>query len=169
MKYCPHFLPQKPATAPICTSAICFQMIEQARDLCNFRFMHNGAKSTLLEINPDEILVSNVSQLILSCQGKRMKTLPCCMYCILHVPCLCSIGAKHMQIPPRMDNCKKVDKIQIIYPINLALLQNVFESSSLSKLFDDTAFQKSLSFEIPTFQLYEHNFSRIISANQKAH
>ena len=72
-------------------------------------------------------------------------------------------------IAARISDCDKNSKqLSVSYPVNLALLSHFFEEHSLQDIASDTRYTTPLSPDIPDFNIYEHNFSKIV-ANDKSH
>ena len=56
----------------------------------------------------------------------------------MKIPCLCSIHAGSFFFPPRFRNCQNGLSISKVYPVNLALLQEMYEPENYEYLTPDT-------------------------------
>ena len=140
-------------------------------NLCDFRYLHTGVQSFVIELSPNSYLVSNASSMLSSCSGTPVVNHPGCMLCVLNnVPCHCTMKIGDFHISARISDCDKNDKqLSVSYPVNLALLSHFFEDDSLHDIYSDTRYTTPLSAQIPSFNIYEHNFSRIVANDQADH
>ena len=71
-------------------------------------------------------------------------------------------------LPPRLSTCHK-NTTSKVHTINLALLQQFFNDSSLQSVNANSLFENPLKIETPEFNIYNHSMSTIIADDQKSH
>ena len=118
--------------------------------------MENFIQPKIFELNPTTILIYKVSLLSLECdQNQTMVT--GCNFCLMQVPCMCSVTTTQFYLKPRLTACQNETRnITKLHPINLALLQEFFDSSLTQHIYADTTFQKPLNVSTPDFKIYDH-------------
>ena len=169
-KHCPFLLPKQKVTQPSCLSAI-FYNNDNAHDICNFRYVHAITDSSIIEIEPGHILLSNINVIEIDCPNVKSQKLKGCVYCVVKVPCTCTLIADNFHLSARIDTCISDVKQNVTkyFPINLALLKQYFSKTDLAFLKGDTLTAEPLAVGLPSFDIYSHNFSNIIAADQKIH
>ena len=80
-----------------------------------------------MKLDNGQIIISNVEQTHLACPNDEIKVEKGCKLCLMKVSCLCSIHAGSFFFPPRFQNCQNGSSISKVYPVNLALLQEIYE------------------------------------------
>ena len=168
-KHCPMLFAQKSISQHSCISALMADSVQHIKDLCDFRFFQNGTVSQALELEPGQLLLFNVTSVTIVCPDK-IKKHKGCMFCMLHVPCHCSIVADVFQFAKRITSCKNMStEITKLFPVNLGLLHKFFSQEKLAFIQADTTFFKPLEIQIPPFKLFNHKFKNIVAADQKMH
>jgi hypothetical protein len=169
VKHCPHALPQQSTSSLTCVTAILLQQHARVREICDFRFMLNGTIPMAIELEAGKFIISQVKSIRIVCDNE-ISLRPGCQYCIIHVPCQCHLQADSLQFPPRISKCvNETTDITMVYPVNLALLQQFFAPNELNNISGDSFFHNPLQFQIPEFKLFKHNFSDLVAADAKAH
>ena len=168
-RVCSSQLHKIPITKSSCTSAIFLQQKEIVKQKCNFRFQVNGLKTSLSQIKPGQILLSNISEFTLVCTGTSKKHKGC-HFCIINIPCGCEIYSNEIQLPSFFHNCVNyTGQITKIYPVNLAILQHFFGPKAHEKINPDSMFTKEIQISIPHFQIYNHKFQNILAIERRQH
>ena len=121
------------------------------KNLCDFRVSLEHLSPKTIALSHTSFLIYKIKILELDCKsGKRM--IQEWQFCILNVPSECAVSTTEMYLPPRLSACHKNNTSIIqVYPINLALLQQFFNVSSLKTIESNTLFQKLLFIEVPKF------------------
>lgn len=165
-KVCKLQVPQQIVQKPTCLSAIFLQQTAYVSKECDFRFKSQSISPKVIYLSKHEILLSNISSLSLSCNS-TLKREPGCMFCIVKLPCFCSVKANDYFIPPRLSEClQDTEKVSKLYPVNLALLHNFFEIDQLHNILGDSTLDTYWNISIPNFTLFDHHFKKLI-ANDK--
>ena len=166
---CDSNLALTPITSSDCTLALFSNNRMQVHNLCDFRYVPNLLRTDLIEISPTSVLVYNSPNLALNCP-KEEKVIPGCKFCIVHVPCRCSLSTNSLYFSPRLVNCyNSSTNYTVVHPVNLALLQQYFGESELNHIFADTTFLRPINMSVPAFQFYNHSFQQIIANDQESH
>ena len=167
--HCPMILPQIPMSRMQCITALFQQLRNEIKRFCNFRYLPHGTKPNIMQISRTELLVSNISSLFLSCLGEQ-KVVSGCQYCVMTLPCQCSITTNFYVIPPRLTNClNSSNEITVLHPLNLGLLQYYFSDEILNDIHPSKMFTHLPDVSVPDFQIYEHNISAIIANDANYH
>lgn len=129
----------------------------------------NMLPPAVYELSPSNLLLYRTSMLALDCpNGQRI--LKGCFFCIVRLPCRCSITTNNLYLPPRLGKCNnQTDKVTILHPVNLALLQQFFHENSHSTIFGDTIFEELVHVKIPDFHIFNHSFSKFLANDKEQH
>ena len=166
---CSFKFPLKSVTSPSCTLSLYVNNKEQTKRSCDFRFVKNAVKSELHEIDANTLLVYRIPLLNLDCQGHH-KTLTGCQFCILNMPCKCSILTSEYFIPARLSRCKgNHQDFSKVHPVNLILVQHFFTDPIFQNLLADSAFSKPLNVSVPNFNIYQHHMHDILADDRSNH
>lgn len=159
-----------PFTTNSCVLSLYTNNVKVVHKLCNFRYLQNYKPQTnILEITSTSVLVYHSSQLSLNCPAEQ-KILPGCHFCIIDIPCRCSLSTSNLYFAPRLVNCYNQSKqYSTVHPVNLALLQEFFDDTQVSHISANSTFSKPVSFSIPQFQMYNHTFNQFLANDLKSH
>ena len=158
-----------PASHWKCSFALYNDNREQIQNTCNFRFLPNTISPSLTLLNQTHILIYNISTLTLQCSN-GIKVQKGCFFCILMLPCNCSIITDQYYVPERWTGCRhKYNDFSKVHPVNLAVLQEYFNADQLKGITSQSTFPSPLNVSIPQFKLYESNVSQVIANDQRAH
>lgn len=126
-------------------------------------------QTNIIEITSTLVLVYHSTQLTLDCPSEQ-KILPGCHFCIIDIPCRCSLSTKTLYFAPRLVNCyNRTKQYSTVHPVNLALLQEFFKDTQVSHSYANSTFPTPVSFSIPQFQMYKHTFNQFLANDQKSH
>ena len=152
-----------------CSYALYKDNRAQIKASCEFRFFPNAISPMLKQLNQTHFLIHNISSLTLQCSNNT-KTIVGCFFCIISLPCNCSVMTLQYYLPERWDGCHhKHQEISKVHPVNLALLQEYFSDKQLKHITSQTTFHRPLNVSIPPFKIYENNLSEIIANDKMAH
>ena len=136
---------------------------------CDFRFHLNHLSAQIVELSKSTILVYQSKLLELNCKNER-KMINGCTFCLMSIPCECSVSTPQMYLPPRLAACKNhSDSVTKLHPVNLALLQKIFNSSDLSNITGNSMFTILPDVDVPTFKMYNHSMSAILADDKAQH
>ena len=167
--YCPFNLALRPATSHSCELGLFLNNKQMVHSFCNFRFLENSIQPKIVELNPTTILVYRISLLSLEC-GQTQKMVTGCDFCLMQIPCICSVTTTQFYLKPRLTACQNETRnITKLHPINLALLQEFFDSSVTEHIYADTTFQKPINVSTPAFKIYDHEINQVLADDTKAH
>ncbi len=166
---CPFSNAFHPSTSLSCTSSLFTNHKSNIFKLCDFRFRIDALLPQLTELTPSTVLAYDIDLIAVDCNSHQ-KMLQGCKFCVLHVPCRCSLSTKDLYFPPRLASCSDVQEtISVEHPINLALIQSFFNDSLYSTIAGDTTFSNPIDIDIPQFQLFNHSLDKILAQDKKAH
>lgn len=168
-RYCNFNIAMKATASPSCLSAVFFNQKKTVNDLCDFRFLTSMLPPAMYELSPSNLLLYRTPMLALDCANGQ-QILKGCSFCVIKIPCQCSITADDLYLPPRLGKCNnQTDKVTILHPVNLALLQQFFHEDSHSTIFGDTIFEEFVHIKLPNFHIFNHSFSKFLANDQKQH
>ena len=83
---------------------------------------------------------------------------------------MCSISTDSLYIPKKIEQCQNnTDKVTVLHPVNLALIQHFFAPETYNSILGDTAFSRPLNIQLPSIRIYNHSFSQILAQDQHLH
>ncbi|CAC5369234.1 unnamed protein product [Mytilus coruscus] len=166
---CSFHLPLTSTASPTCISALFYNQKEQIHKLCDFRFLIDTLKPDIHELSSSSILVYRTNTIALDCPSGQ-KIMKGCSFCIVRIPCMCSVSADFLYLPPRLGKCQNhSDSITTLHPVNLALIQHFFSPETYNSSMGDTTFAQPIDLTIPNFHIYNHTFSNILAQDKQYH
>ncbi|XP_033734065.1 uncharacterized protein LOC117323140 [Pecten maximus] len=165
--YCPFHVALSSVAKPSCLSALFYNHKESVKETCDFRFVPNSLSPSIKELSPSTLLLYHITMLALDCPSGQ-KIIKGCTFCVIQIPCRCSLTSDNLFMPPRIGTCKNETRdISVVHPINLALLQEFFPSSEHSSIFGDTSYSKFVHIKLPALKIYNHSFSQLLANDNK--
>lgn len=120
VRMCNFNVPLNPITIPDCTMALFANNIKQVKELCNFRYIPTLLSSDIIELTATQVLLYNTPTVILDCPEEK-KVLKGCAFCVIQIPCRCSLSTESLYYAPRLVDCNQsADNFSVIHPVNLA-------------------------------------------------
>ena len=162
-----HNLPMHPIAEPSCAIALFFDNKHNIQSYCDFRVQINAIKPSIIHINEGRYLLSNVTNIYLRCPS-GMRQEKGCKFCVFAVPCLCDITTDAVYFPPRLNHCEDdATKVTVVHPVNLAVLAHFHDEELLYHINGDSLFEAPLAAPTPKINIFHHNFSEFIAADNK--
>ena len=167
--FCDYNIELIPTSHWTCSLALFKDNTQEVKNTCNFRFIPNGIQPSLRLLNQTHFLIYNISQINLQCSD-GIKNINGCFFCILMLPCNCSLRTEHYYIPEKWTGChNQNNNVSRIHPINLAILQEYFHAEKLKRVSSHSTFPVPLNISIPNFKLHASNISEIVANDGQAH
>ena len=127
--------------------------------------------SYIRQLNESHFLSVNNSIITVSCHFKT-NIINDCSYCLVQVPCGCSISTKEFYFPKRHTKCNHQNdtkNMSVVHPVNLIVLHKFFGLNAISNISSDTVFPTPLNISIKPIRYFDHEFSNLIANDQRAH
>ena len=144
----------QPLTAPSCLFSIFNDQSSIVTQLCNFKIISVPYKSNIFPYNQYSVVLFNISQLSMRCQGNLEQVKPC-LFCILHIKCNCEIHTPMFFLPQRVNRpacLKNYATFKQLRFTNLALIASFFNSSVVSIFEKHTPLLQDVQLNIPPLQ-----------------
>ena len=168
-KYCPMEIVISPMTRHSCPVLIFQQVKDLFPTYCNFKFVQHAIKPSIFQLTENKVLISNSSHITLSCK-ETWKRVKACNYCVMEIPCQCSLKTDNFYMPPMLRSCGNISKsVSKLHPVNLALLQYFHNSENHNFIFGDTLFETVFDPKIPPIKIYNSQYKRFITQDKKEH
>ena len=163
---CPDKFPHKALTEPSCAKAMFLK--DRIQEMCHFEFQESVISPSVIELDEGHLLLTHISDLIFTCNRRVLKR-PGCTFCILVVPCFCSLLAGPFSFSPRLAACQERSDISIeTNPgVNLALLQKFFNDSRLSTSNADKWYGKKIPYSIPPLHIITNKYEASAQRDHK--
>ena len=156
-----------PVTTKTCILGVFQNDKTIVKQKCDFRFIVDHINPNIVVLSKTNIVVYKIDTLEFMCNSSK-HMVNGCNFCTMTVPCQCSVTAKDLYLPQRLSDCQE-STISKLHPINLAVLQQFFNDTSLQAIDSKTLFKNPLNVEVPHFRLYNHSMSQIITDDRKSH
>ncbi|CAG2247995.1 unnamed protein product [Mytilus edulis] len=167
--YCTQTFPLLSSVSPSCSFALLFNDKETVHSNCNFRFLTNIIQPAVKEITDTSLLVYKTKTLAFDCPSGH-KIEKGCSFCIIHVPCLCSVKTDSIFIPAKIGLCdNNTNTVTIVHPVNLALIQHFFSSETYNSILGDTIFTEPADITLPNLHFFNHTFNSVIAQDNNLH
>ncbi|CAC5416622.1 unnamed protein product [Mytilus coruscus] len=167
--YCTQTFPLLSSVSPSCSFALLFNDKESVHSNCNFRFLTNIIQPAVKEITDTSLLIYKTKTLAFDCPSGH-KIEKGCSFCIIHVPCLCSVKTDSLFIPAKIGLCNNnTNTVTIVHPVNLALIQHFFSSETYNSILGDTTFTDPADITLPNLHFYNHTFNSVIAQDNNLH
>ena len=168
-KYCPPDIVISPMTKYTCSLLIFQQMKTLIPEYCNFRLVKNALQPSILQVTTSQVLVANTSKITFRCKNS-WKSESACHFCLMTVPCECSLQTENFYLPPTLHSCEKAStEITKLHPVNLALLQYFHDEESHKTISGNTLFHNEFNPKIPPFKFYEGKYEHFVVEDKKEH
>ncbi len=137
-----------------CMAAIFLDKTAKIDELCGFRFEKTQPMVEMTDVGGGQLLISNADFIILQCKADMPRQKDGCDYCRVEFMCGCSIyianNVSNAAIPAWLTNCRPERTVYPLqYPVNLAVLANVFNPSEIEALKGDDLFDQEQIPELP--------------------
>ncbi|XP_069107346.1 uncharacterized protein, partial [Argopecten irradians] len=167
--YCSFHVALSSVAKHSCLASIFYNQKDIIKSTCDFRFVQSILKPSMIEVAPSNFLVYHISMLALNCPTGQ-KIIKGCTFCVLGIPCRCSVTSDALFIPPRLGKCKNdTQEISRLHPVNLALIQEFFDPSTHSAILGHTMYSNVVNISIPKFNIYNHSIVEALANDQKYH
>ena len=167
--HCSENKPLIPVTSQSCVLSLFSNDKHLIHSSCNFRFVQNVIKPKLIEMDANAILLYRTPLLSVECKHQH-KMMQGCDFCIINLPCQCSVTTAHIYLPQRLIAChNNTNDISIVHHVNLVLLQKFFDKTFYDHIFADSTFRRPVNVSLPKFKLFEHKMHAVLANDAKAH
>lgn len=150
-----------------CLANIFFDNKQKINKYCDFRYLTHEIQPHFKHVGGQNIIVYNMPKIIMNCQNGRT-TLEGCKFCIVNIPCGCSISNSDIIFQNLMTSCNNTDvNPTIVYPINLPILHAFFNNSIVDQILANTTYQTAAEIILPEIDIYRHKLEHTIAADHK--
>ena len=168
-KYCPMDIAIYPRTRVTCALTIFLQQKELIPDFCNFRFVKNAVKSSIFQLTTNQIVISNTSHLTVNCPSSE-KNITGCNYCVMTVPCGCTIQTESFYLPAMIHTCQNSSKTYTkLHPVNLALLQYFYEPKTHASILGNSLFDNTFDPQLPHIKISNKSYNKFVATDRNEH
>jgi hypothetical protein len=156
-------------TKPSCLIAIIELRIDLVSTLCTSTLLPNAAVPAITQLAPGQLLLQEIDHYDLYCESGRHDTLSGCKYCVIQVPCACRLQTPKFTYFPHYIACRAQssdedrDEPTILFPVNLMLLEQFFNSSVVADLAQEKYFFRKPNISIPHFNTFSSNYTAVIA------
>ncbi len=133
------------AEHPTCMAALFMDRPEAIHQLCSYQFEKTEPKVEMMDVGNGKLTIMNADFAIIQCQQDMPRQRDGCTYCRIDFLCGCSVyvanNVSNAAMPARLTNCKPpLTEYKIEYPVNMAVLGNVFDLSEVANVGGDEFF-----------------------------
>lgn len=158
--------PVQDINQPDCAMSLLSSNKSAVKDNCDFKFSPNSLQPTLRQLNQTLFLAVNNSDITLKCDNS-IKEIESCHFCLIQIPCNCSIKSKHFTLPRRHTDCHFHSDVTTMHPVNLILLQHFFNETETREILPNSTFPQPLNITVKPFQIYENKFRSVVANDKK--
>lgn len=123
--------------------------------LCEFKLL-SGKPSVMIQISSQKIIVENILNFSLACQGSPVQFIPGCRSCVLTIASTCTLNSHKNFIPstiPQIHNTSSTASLTKAYSVNQIILQNFFNPEQWTKFQSNYLSDKSWNLQLPEFRM----------------
>ena len=165
--YCTNSIPLVHASEPSCMSSLYFHDTKNIKVNCHFDLIPNSIQPMIQSMPNDQMLIQQINTLTLNCRHSGISTIKGCNFCLMAIPCHCSVTADKFYLAPRLSQCENTSSVTTHHPLNMALLLHFFSDDELENIRGDTLFDQPVQIQIPNISLYNHEYSKFLSTDKK--
>lgn len=158
-----------------CASALFFDMPREVMQYCHIAYhIAPAERNPIIHLQTNKYLVLSPKTendiWVMQCTGQNSQRIASCGFCVISLPCQCSLVAGDFSVPAHISDCKQhTNGISKLYPINLpamALLQsdNFVKAGGLSKIFTHEPVVS-----LPDFELEERKWDKTVQLDNAYH
>ena len=118
-------------------------------------------------LSNSQILICHIAKFNISCHNESEKELDGCIFCIKHIPCGCSIYTEFQRVLSHKTLCQNGSEIETIFPINIPLIQNFFNGTTIDNILKNISLHEPLKINIPKLRVFEQNTKSLIASSVK--
>ena len=164
IRTCPTLKGQSSLQSPTCAAALFAKLSTRKR--CNFRMIEDALKPLLFEVQPGLALLSNIQEVIITCRNQVRRKIGC-QFCLMHIPCECTLLADNIQIAPRLTACMDEPDNSQSFPVNVALLEQFFNESTLAEINSHKVYSDPVVYSIPHLHIEDRSFEEALEKNAR--
>ena len=161
---CPDKFPIISYNAPTCAFALFHK--KDIDKYCKFEFKENIIVPKVTELSAGRLLLVNIKEIIYTCNGHTRKESGC-QFCVIDLPCSCSLMAAEFSLSPRIKNCQNTPSITKYSGLNLAVLQFFFNSTIIDEENADHIYAEKVKYSIPKLHLQTDHVHQTLNENRK--
>ena len=145
---------------PTCALSLLLET-DESSEVCNVMVQQKGVKPSLLHLGDGIVLVSGLQETIMTCPNGVTKKRGC-QYCMMNIPCSCSLMAGPYYVPASISECQEKDSQQtILYPVNILFLTEMLPQEETKKFLSGTVFPE------PVDPKLEYQFEQMFSRTKE--
>ena len=165
-KMCEEIYQLQNINKPHCAVGLYFGNSTMISEFCDNHYILSDKRQThIISINASSYLVST-SDLTWTktCSGNNPISMKACQFCIVNLPCWCSVKSESFYLPPSVSQCdNETDNVVIGHSVNLAALYKFYSKSKvLANISSHKTFILPVSAEIPEINVINKNFDRVV-------
>ena len=116
-----------PISHESCILGIFMNDAQMVSKLCDFRVFQLPFSQKIFPHNSQNLLAFNMTNISFYCPFKNI-TAQSCSFCLIDIPCACSILTPDFYLPPKLQNCQtKTNYPKVLQFVNLPLIQQFFD------------------------------------------
>ena len=150
---------------PTCLAGI-FVENTTAIATCPFSLYTNALVPQIVSLSHTDILLINVSTYNLSC-ADITRQISGCKFCIITIPCHCDFRSLNFRLPQRIRDCINSTSPSTRHVLNVALLQQFFNASTLETFNATYAQASQRAVSLPQIRLVSHDFSDFMTTDKR--
>ena len=152
-----------------CIANLFFGNKQEIKKFCDFRYLTKEIKPHLQHVGAQNVIVYNIPKIIMNCQNGHRKTVKGCKFCIMNVPCSCTISDLNIEFQNLVTGCTNNtdNDPTIVYPINLPILHAFFNNTVVEDILANTTYKTAAEIILPKLEIYRHQLEHTIVADQK--
>ena len=169
-KLCDQTFRMQPITVPNCATALYFGHVLKIAKLCKTHYvMPDKLQTHIVSVEPNSYLVST-SDLDWTkvCPNQTPAKIQACHFCIVSLPCLCSIKAATFYLPPSLADCDNMtSEVKVRHSVNLPALYEFYNDYEiLSNITIHKTFSLPVQSDIPNIKIIDHKFKEVVQSEK---
>ena len=169
-KLCDQTFRMQPITVPSCETALYFGHVENITKYCETHYVvPDKVQTHIVSVRPNSYLVSTSDlDWTQNCPDKQPSKVRACHFCIISLPCFCSITAATFYLPPSLADCNNLtSEVSVRHSVNLPALYEFYNDYKiLSNITIHKTFRLPVQSDIPDIKVISKKFKEVVQSDK---
>ena len=164
-KICEQIFLIQESTTPNCPLAMYFGNTVKISELCKSSYATlKNTKTHIIGIEQNKFLMSTTdSNWIRSCPLKTPMKITPCQFCIISLPCACSLKGDTFFLPPSISNCDNTTEVKTKHSVNLPALYEFYQDyKSIYNITIHQTYSYPVMAQIPKIRVIDSKFDHVV-------
>ncbi|MFZ2538061.1 MAG: hypothetical protein WAX04_04095, partial [Oscillospiraceae bacterium] len=150
-----------------CLSALILNNASAIHETCKYNMEMSTVQAAVIILDHPLIMLQHVKAFNLNCPGNNVTEIQGCEFCTYNIPDNCGMVTDQLYIPPAVYDgaMKQIKHSEFLYPVNMGVLRNFFNSSELSEI--SGIMKHPVAVTLPQIKIFDHEFQERLAVDSQ--